>query len=39
MLLLPLTACSNNNEPDVSAVAANSAIKLEVYKSPTCGCC
>ncbi len=39
MLLLILSACSNNNEPDVSAVAANSATKLEVYKSPTCGCC
>lgn len=41
LLLLALAACSKSNEPEtsVNAVVDDSAIKLDVYKSPTCGCC
>jgi hypothetical protein len=39
LMILVLTACSPSQEQGVAIVAAPGSIILDIYKSPSCGCC
>jgi hypothetical protein len=40
LLILTISACSSANEsPSIYLINKTASIELDVYKSPTCGCC